>query len=333
MARRLVLTLVVGLERASTRRLVVKAGSCLSVGRDPGNAIRLNILTVSRWHAKLDFRGERCVLSDAGSSGGLYVNGQRRDVHALQDGDRLQLGAFTLEAAYEESDDDVDDQHQELTIPLRPAPAPPAPAPSNPEPIADAEVDAPVEAGAPRPVVTVAPNPDPAGLQRVVGLGLWPRERLLHALEAELAARGVAFEHVDAAPGSLERAVLLLGDGPRSGSAAELLARWPALTPALLPRTVLFEAHPFHAWALVRELDLAGAYTVGRWELLGRAEVQARLWPDEPLEHGPKADGRLDPRFARLGRGRRPDPVKTLVAYLVALDAFRRGASPGASPR
>jgi len=392
-ARRLVLTLV-GFEQASTRRLVVKAGSCLSVGRDVSSAIRLNVLTVSRFHARLDFRGERCVLSDVRSSGGLYINDRRSDAQALQDGDRIQLGSVTFAVAYDESDDDADDQHQEIALPLRPAPAPPGPAPSQPEPAAPPGpassqpepvapcapdvlsepptlsepvappapaarpgapswtpvlvpgwVPEPIESGhqvagapplavrhvppPPRPVVTVAPNLDPAGLQRVVGLGLWWGERFHHRLEVELAALGVAFEHKDAAPATLEGAILLLGDR-RSESAAELLARCPALPRALLPRTFLFEAHPHHAWLLARELDLAGAYTRA-WDLLGRSEVQARLHPDEPLNHG--FDGRTDARFARLGRGPRPDLAKTLAAYLVALDAFRRGAGPAGSPR
>jgi hypothetical protein len=395
-ARRLVLTLV-GFEQASTRRVVVKAGSCLSVGRDASQAIRLNLVSVSRFHAQLDFRGERCVLSDVRSSGGLYVNNLRSSAQALQDGDRIQLGSATFSVAYEESDDDADDKHQEIALPpfrtpvpsgpapSRPEPAaPPGPAPSQPEPVAPCAPDVvsepptlsepvappppaarpgapswtplivpgwvpePSESGhpvagapplavrhapqPPRPAVTVAPNTDPAGLQRVVGLGLWSGERFHHQLEVELARRGVAFAYVDAPPADLDRALLLLGDR-HSESTAELFACWPALPRALLPRTFLFWAHHFHAWTLLRELDLAGAYTAGRWQLLGRAEVQARLHPDVPPTHGPTRDGQVDARFAVQGRGPRPDPAKTLAAYLVAYDAFRRGAGPGASPR
>ena len=133
-------------------------------------------------------------------------------------------------------------------------------------------------------------------------------------------------------PGSLDRALLLLADRS-SESTAELLARWPGLSRALLPQTFLFEGHHHHAWEVMRTLDLAGACTAGRWQLLGRAEVQARLHPDERPTYGPTVDGQPDARFAVQGRGARPDRAKTLADYLVAYDLFRRGASPGASPR
>lgn len=68
----------------------------LSVGRDPGNDIFLNDITVSRTHASLEVSGGDVTVVDEGSLNGVYVNGVSIDRSALRNGDQLQVGRFQM---------------------------------------------------------------------------------------------------------------------------------------------------------------------------------------------------------------------------------------------
>ena len=64
------------------------------IGRQPGRDIVLSLDTaVSRTHAQIDFESGNYVVSDAGSSNGTFVNGQRITRHNLAPGDVIQVGA------------------------------------------------------------------------------------------------------------------------------------------------------------------------------------------------------------------------------------------------
>lgn len=69
------------------------AGATVRLGRLEGNEVVLNDPSVSKRHAELRWAGSRCVLRDAGSSNGTWVN--RKPAKAsveLSDGDELHFG-------------------------------------------------------------------------------------------------------------------------------------------------------------------------------------------------------------------------------------------------
>jgi len=79
------------------------AGSQIRLGREPDNEVVLLDPKVSRHHALLQQQGETFLLTDLGSSNGVFVNGKRIAAPAsLKDGDILLLGdtqlAFKLNA-------------------------------------------------------------------------------------------------------------------------------------------------------------------------------------------------------------------------------------------
>ncbi|MGA2499724.1 MAG: FHA domain-containing protein [Tepidisphaeraceae bacterium] len=77
----------------------IALGGCaeISIGRLPGSTIELPGQKVSRQHAKLirvDFGPSRWKIADAGSSAGLFVNGQRIEEHDLEPGDTIVIGEY-----------------------------------------------------------------------------------------------------------------------------------------------------------------------------------------------------------------------------------------------
>lgn len=68
----------------------------LTIGRDPRCDIFLNDMTVSREHAHIEVEPKGCVLRDANSFNGVWVNNRAVDVCLLQSGDQIQIGAFCL---------------------------------------------------------------------------------------------------------------------------------------------------------------------------------------------------------------------------------------------
>lgn len=77
------------------RRTPVVAGSVL-IGRRPTCDIRVDDPTTSRVHARLDHDQQTTVLTDLGSTGGTYVNGEALNgPRVLQHGDEVRIGATT----------------------------------------------------------------------------------------------------------------------------------------------------------------------------------------------------------------------------------------------
>lgn len=68
----------------------------LSVGRDPNCDIFLNDMTVSRLHAHIEVSANGCVIRDANSFNGVWVNDRMTDTCLLRSGDVVQIGAFCL---------------------------------------------------------------------------------------------------------------------------------------------------------------------------------------------------------------------------------------------
>lgn len=66
------------------------------IGRDPGNDIFLDDITVSRKHAQIERRGTKHVIKDTGSLNGTYLNKNRVDEAYMADKDELQIGKFRM---------------------------------------------------------------------------------------------------------------------------------------------------------------------------------------------------------------------------------------------
>ena len=92
---------------AGTALLLVKRGpnagsrflldsDLTTVGRHPGSDIFLDDVTVSRRHAEFYRTGDRFTVRVVGSLNGTYVNRERIEETALNDGDEVQVGKFRL---------------------------------------------------------------------------------------------------------------------------------------------------------------------------------------------------------------------------------------------
>src|SRR5262245_47317896 len=68
------------------------------IGRSPDNEVQIDNLALSRYHASIEaVDGGIHVVKDFGSQNGTFVNGDRvAGRRALNDGDTIALGKFTL---------------------------------------------------------------------------------------------------------------------------------------------------------------------------------------------------------------------------------------------
>lgn len=77
------------------------AKSTTVIGRDESVDIQIKDVRISRRHFQIDREGGFCILKDLGSTNGTYVNGSRAKVHALEDGDRIQIpGSVVIKFAH-----------------------------------------------------------------------------------------------------------------------------------------------------------------------------------------------------------------------------------------
>jgi pSer/pThr/pTyr-binding forkhead associated (FHA) protein len=67
-----------------------------TAGRHPDSTIFLDDITVSRRHAEVRRVGDGYWVTDVGSLNGTYLNRERVERGALNDGDELQIGTFKL---------------------------------------------------------------------------------------------------------------------------------------------------------------------------------------------------------------------------------------------
>ena len=77
-------------------RQITMKGARLTIGRRPGNDLVLDDLTVSGEHAELRHRDGVIRLRDRGSSNGTRVNGELVRERVLTDGDRIEIGLYSL---------------------------------------------------------------------------------------------------------------------------------------------------------------------------------------------------------------------------------------------
>ncbi|MFN9629330.1 MAG: transglycosylase domain-containing protein [Cyanobacteriota bacterium] len=73
-------------------RPVTLHGSCYVMGRDPGCPLPIDHPAVSRRHALLERHGSHWLLSDCGSTNGLWWRGRRVQALVLRHGDQVRFG-------------------------------------------------------------------------------------------------------------------------------------------------------------------------------------------------------------------------------------------------
>jgi phage tail-like protein len=169
----------------ATELFVVSPGIS-TIGRQEGNALRLDNALISRQHARLECTTQGCQITDLGSANGTYLNGERLPPDAptpLLHGAVLEIGPYRL--AYEQ-------------IPIAPAtpagPAPEKPArrqtakAAAPTPTPPAQTPPEARKGSPppppsMPPVSLAPVPpaEPDYSQPPPGLN-YQSDRLIHYL-------------------------------------------------------------------------------------------------------------------------------------------------------
>jgi len=87
----------VGVLHLPTGQQVVLGEYVVTLGRLPECTISFDDPNISREHATIRPDGDGFVLSDAGSTNGTLVNGSPIVSHRLVDGDRIEVGATTIE--------------------------------------------------------------------------------------------------------------------------------------------------------------------------------------------------------------------------------------------
>jgi len=68
----------------------------VTIGREEGNALRLNDERVSRYHAKVQIEDNDIILTDLDSTNGTRVNGSAIQIRRLRPGDQVSIGRSML---------------------------------------------------------------------------------------------------------------------------------------------------------------------------------------------------------------------------------------------
>jgi hypothetical protein len=68
----------------------------VTIGREEGNAVRLNDERVSRYHAKIQTEDGDVILTDLDSTNGTRVNGAAVQIRRLRPGDQVSIGRTLL---------------------------------------------------------------------------------------------------------------------------------------------------------------------------------------------------------------------------------------------
>jgi hypothetical protein len=128
------------------------------VGRDPAADVVLNDPSISRRHAVIERRGVFWVVLDQQSANGTWIEGRRVTEAALENGQRLRLGAveFTVAGAEAKAGPAAAAVPAAARAYVRPAAGPAHPPPARPA----------------APAAGAGPRMDPAEAAEI--LGLWP---------------------------------------------------------------------------------------------------------------------------------------------------------------
>ncbi|MDX1593916.1 MAG: FHA domain-containing protein [Gammaproteobacteria bacterium] len=144
-----------------------------TIGRKPDNDIQIDNLAVSGHHARVIRILNDYFLEDLDSTNGTTVNGTDVKKHALNDGDRIDIGKHQLRFVNEDQGESADDLEKTVVMsfssmsnlvnkPVAEAPA------ARPNASAEAAPEPP-PAAAPQPSAAPATEPEPARLQILSG--------------------------------------------------------------------------------------------------------------------------------------------------------------------
>jgi predicted component of type VI protein secretion system len=86
----------------------------ITIGRKPGNDIKINMKEVSSTHAKLFNYGGHYFIQDLDSLNGTFVNGAKIKTHHLKHGDKIVIGYHTLIFTIEPQDEAVQCEVKQL---------------------------------------------------------------------------------------------------------------------------------------------------------------------------------------------------------------------------
>ena len=75
----------------------------ISIGRAPGNTVRLNDHEISRRHVTVRPEGDGWVIQDEGSTNGTLLNGLPVRRQPLRDGDEIRVGPALLRFVHVEA--------------------------------------------------------------------------------------------------------------------------------------------------------------------------------------------------------------------------------------
>lgn len=87
--------LLIRLSQQKTHVFTLKPGET-RIGRGEGCGLVLQNVSVSREHARILIGKQNVTVEDLDSQNGILVNGRRTSQHALQSGDEIQIGNFSL---------------------------------------------------------------------------------------------------------------------------------------------------------------------------------------------------------------------------------------------
>jgi pSer/pThr/pTyr-binding forkhead associated (FHA) protein len=88
--------LILTLHNRELRRVPIQS-ILTTIGRDLATDMVIDNVGVSRVHARIDFDGQRFVVTDCKSRNGITVNGARTPVAALREGDVIGINKFLVQ--------------------------------------------------------------------------------------------------------------------------------------------------------------------------------------------------------------------------------------------
>jgi predicted component of type VI protein secretion system len=90
-------------------RMIPVLGRSFLIGRDQSCQLRPRDGRVSRRHAEIRVEDDAAFLHDLGSTNGTFLNGEAvAAILPLRDGDRIQIGPYSVTVAIDEAEDSPD---------------------------------------------------------------------------------------------------------------------------------------------------------------------------------------------------------------------------------
>jgi hypothetical protein len=78
------------------KEIIILIKNVTNFGRRSSNDIVINDLRISRTHAQIRKINDSFTIFDAGSAGGVFINGERVTTHRLRSGDVISLAGYTM---------------------------------------------------------------------------------------------------------------------------------------------------------------------------------------------------------------------------------------------